>query len=295
VWGGAETYEQLQEENLRLRQPREDSRSLHAQVMAQLREAEASIRALKEKLAEMARRLFGRKSEKSQTARAAPSPQDPGKKPRGQPRGRPGHGRQQRPDLPEQKLRVDLPGGAPLCGQCGQADRANGTARSSGEIVWEVRLFRRWVVCQQYEQACSCPKPGLPARVVAPPPARLIERGLLSGESIVEGWLRKFLYFMPVARLIAEWRQLGVAVSPGTWCGIFQRMGPLFEPLVGRWLEACRADGQWLMDETRWEVFVEVEGKGSSRWWWWVVVSPRVKFYILSPSRGSGVPKDFFG
>jgi transposase len=49
------------------------------------------------------------------------------------------------------------------------------------------------------------------------------------------------------------------------------------------------------MDETRWAVFVRMKGKGSYRWWLWVVVSPRVKLYILSPSRGSGVPKDFFG
>jgi len=118
---------------------------------------------------------------------------------------------------------------------------------------------------------------------------------LLSVESIVEGLLRKFLYAMPVERLIAEWRQLGVAISPGTWCGIFQRLVPLFEPLVEALRDACRADGQWLMDETRWAVFVEVEGKGSARWWLWVAVSPRVKFYLLSPSRGSGVPKDFFG
>jgi transposase len=163
------------------------------------------------------------------------------------------------------------------------------------EIVWEVHLFRRFVACQQYEQACSCPKPGLPQRVVAPAPAPLIERGLLSVESIVEGLLRKFLYYMPVERLAAEWRQLGVAISPGTWCGIFQRLVPLFGPLVEALLQACRADRQWLMDETRWAVFVELEGKGSSRWWLWVAVSPRVKFYLLSPSRGSGVPKDFFG
>ena len=74
-----------------------------------------------------------------------------------------GHGRQKRPDLPEQKLVVDLPGGAPLCGQCGRAYNLNGTARSYVEIVWEVRLFRRFVACQQYAQGCSCPKPGLPA------------------------------------------------------------------------------------------------------------------------------------
>jgi len=295
VWSVAETYGQLREENIRLRQQAHYYRSLHAKAVAKLREAEGIIGALKEKLAEMVRRLFGRKSEKSKPPNASASTQDTGKKPRGQQRGRPGHGRQKRPHLPEQKLLVDLPAGAPLCGQCGKAYRRNGTARSYVEIVWEVRLFRRFVVSRQYEQTCSCPEPGLPKRVVAPPPARLIERGLLSVESIVEGLLRKFLYFMPMERFIAEWRQLGVKVSPGTWCGIFQRLVPLLEPLAGRLLEACRADGRWLMDETRWAVFVKVEGKGSFRWWLWVGVSPRVKFYILSPSRGSGVPKDFFG
>jgi transposase len=158
-----------------------------------------------------------------------------------------------------------------------------------------VRVYKRVFQRQQYEQACSCPKPGLPARVVAPPPPRLIARGLLSVESIVESLLRKFHYWMPVERIAAEWRELGAHVSPGTWCGIWQRLGPLFRPLAEALLEACRAGGQWLMDETRWAVFVEVEGKGSNRWWLWVVVSPKVKLYILSPSRGQGVPKDFFG
>ena len=46
--------------------------------------------------------------------------------------------------------------------------------------------------------------------------------------------LRKFQYFMPIPRLVAEWRELGVEISPGTWCGIFERLGPLFQPLIGR-------------------------------------------------------------
>ena len=293
----AETFDQLRAENIRLRQPAHYYQRLHAKAVAKLRQAEGIMGALKQKLAEMARRLFGRRSEKDQ---AGSSPQsthttEKAKKPRGQQSGQPGHGRQKRPNLPTEKLLVDLPGGAPCCAQCGQPYHRNGTARSHVEIVWEVRLFRRFVACQQYEQTCSCPHPGLPQRVVAPPPARLIERGLLSVESIVEGLLRKFHYWMPLQRLVAEWRELGVALSSGTWCGTFQRLGPLFGPLGEALLEACRADRRWLMDETRWAVFVRVEGKGSYRWWLWVVVSPKVKFYLLSPSRGSGVPKEFFG
>jgi transposase len=296
VWGVAATFEQLREENIRLRQQAHYYKSLHEKAVAKLRNAETIIVALKQKLAEWARKWFGRSTEKKAGSSSPLTPAaDKPKRARGQQPGSRGHGRRKRPDLPEQTLLVDLPGGAPLCGQCGRAYHRNGTARSYVEIVYEVHLFRRFVVCQQYEQGCSCLKPGLPARVVAPPPPRLTERGLLSVESIVEGLLRKFQYFMPIQRLVAEWRELDADIPPGTWCGIFERLGPLFEPLMEALLEACRADRRWLMDETRWSVFVLMEDKGSYRWWLWVVVSPRVKFYILSPSRGKGVPQEFFG
>src|SRR5258708_37167843 len=49
------------------------------------------------------------------------------------------------------------------------------------------------------------------------------------------------------------------------------------------------------MDETRWEVFAAVEGKASHRWWLWVVVSPISRVYLLKPSRGAVVPREFFG
>lgn len=131
----AEADEQLREENIRLRQQPHYYQSLHAKAVAKLQEAEGIIAALKEKLAEMARRLFGRSSEKDKTGRSSDSTPGTGKRPRGQQPGRPGHGRQKRPNLPEQKLLVDLPGGAPLCGQCGRPYHRNGTARSYVELV----------------------------------------------------------------------------------------------------------------------------------------------------------------
>ena len=300
VSGVAETEEQLlRAENIRLRQQAHYYQSLHARAAAKLQDLEGMIATLKAKIAELTRRLFGRKSEKQGKDKAASSsesgPAGGNKRPRGQQAGRPGHGRQKRPDLPEQTVLVAPPGAAPVCGQCGQPYSRNGTTPSHAQIVWEVRVYKRVFRRQQYEQACACAQPGLPARVVAPPPACLFGRGLLSVESIVESLLRKFHYWMPVERIAAEWREWGVNIPPGTWCGVWQRLGPLFRPLVQLLLEACRAGGQWLMDETRWPVFVELEGKGSHQWWLWVVVSAKVKFYLLSPSRGSGVPKEFFG
>jgi transposase len=297
VGGVAEILEQLRQENIQLRQQAHYYQSQHERAQEKLRKAQEIIVLLKAKVVELLRRLFGRRSEKrkAESSSASTSTPEKAKQARGQQPGRPGHGRKKHPELPVQKVVVDLPGGTPHCGQCGKPYYRNGTARSYVEIVYEVQFFRRFVACQQYEQTCSCCQPGLPARVTACPPPRLIERGMLSVESIVEGLLRKFLSYMPLQRLIAEWRELGVSISPGTWCGIFARLVPLLEPLVAALLEACRADGQWLMDETRWAVFVHLEGKSSSRWWLWGVVSPRVKLYILSPSRGSGVPQKFFG
>ncbi|MEA1927719.1 MAG: transposase, partial [Candidatus Auribacterota bacterium] len=39
----------------------------------------------------------------------------------------------------------------------------------------------------------------------------------------------------------------------------------------------------WHMDETRWLVFVEVEGKAGNRWWLWVVVTQDTCVFILDP------------
>lgn len=288
--------QRLRRENIRLRQEAHNYRSLHARSVARIQELEGMVSALKEKVAELTRRLFGRKSEKMGPDQAAQTEAGPkNKRPRGQAQGRPGHGRRAHPQLAEQWEVVKWPGEEPVCGQCGRPYRHNGTVRSHQEIVWEVRLYKRVIRRQRYEQACSCPQPGPAKRLTAPAPVRLIERGLLSMESLVEGLLRKFDSWMPLERIVREWRELGVSISPGTWCGVWQRLLPLFQPLVEALRQAARGAGQWLMDETRWEVFVEVEGKGSHRWWLWVVVSPGVKLYILSPSRGAEVPREFFG
>jgi transposase len=117
----------------------------------------------------------------------------------------------------------------------------------------------------------------------------------LSLESIVESLLRKFDLWMPLERMIREWRELGVPVSGGTWCGVWQRLVGFFSALAEAIQSAAQQEGQFLMDETRWEVFVAVEGKDSHRWWLWVVVTPKAKVYILAPSRGADVLKKFFG
>ena len=285
----------LGEEVIRLRREAHRYRQLHRRDLRQISQLKKVIQALKEKVAELARRCFGRKSEKFKAEQPGRAQNTSAERKRGQAKGHPGHGRKARPDLPRQTQLLSWPGGTPCCEQCGLPYAHNGTARSYQEIVWEVRIFKRVLRRQCYQQACSCPKPGLPVRVSAPAPAQLIPGGLLSLESIVEVLLRKFDLWMPLERTIREWRELGVPISAGTWCGVFQKLVSLLVALAQAIESAAQQERQFLMDETSWMVFVEVEGKDSHRWWLWVAVSPKAKVYILAPSRGAEVPKKFFG
>lgn len=49
------------------------------------------------------------------------------------------------------------------------------------------------------------------------------------------------------------------------------------------------------MDETRWMVFADIEGKDGHRWWLWVVITEDTVVYLLDPTRSSKVPKNHLG
>ncbi len=64
------------------------------------------------------------------------------------------------------------------------------------------------------------------------------------------------------------------------------------QPLYAMILERNRAAEHWHMDETRWLVFAELEGKAGHRWWLWVAVTGDTCAYILDPSRSAAVPQN---
>jgi transposase len=67
------------------------------------------------------------------------------------------------------------------------------------------------------------------------------------------------------------------------------------QPLYALILERNRCASHWHMDETRWMVFAELEGKVSHRWWLWVSVTGDTCVYILDPSRSAEVPRRHLG
>lgn len=110
----------------------------------------------------------------------------------------------------------------------------------------------------------------------------------------VEVILSKYRYGQPSNRSLQDLSDQGLPVSPGTLAGGLQALAALFAPV----LEAlyCKQMSEPLFhnDETRWEVFVEIEGKVGTRWYLWVTRSPSVVFYCIDPSRSAAVPGAHF-
>jgi transposase len=110
----------------------------------------------------------------------------------------------------------------------------------------------------------------------------------------VEVLLNKFQYAQPTQRHLQDLRDRALAASPGTVAGGLRAIAPLFEPIMEGLYQQQMTETLFHNDETRWEVFVELEGKVGSRWYLWVTRSPSVIFFILDPSRSAAVPGAHF-
>jgi transposase len=106
--------------------------------------------------------------------------------------------------------------------------------------------------------------------------------------------LDKYLYGRPTYRLCEQLKHHGLPLSQGTLTNGLQKIAGLFEPVMTQLYERQMHEKRFHGDETRWEVFEEVEGKTGHRWYLWVIQSASVVFYRMAPGRGADVPKAHF-
>jgi transposase len=236
-----------------------------AQLIAELGVANAKVRDLQQ-------RVFGRKSERSKGASERRGQAMQGRKSRGQQPGAAGHGRTSLPKLPERVEVVGLDDAR--CPKCGQALQDFPGTEDCEVIEIEVQAYRRVSRRRRYRPVCNCGcTPGI---VTAPSPPRLIERGKFGISVWVSVLLDKYLYGRPSHRLLQDLADHGLTMSPGTLTGGLQAIAPLFEPLEQALVTKLRSEPHWHADETRWAVFVVIEGKAGHRWYLWVFHSSSV-------------------
>src|SRR4051794_29816162 len=264
---------ELRRENAELRQQAGYWKAMHARAVQRAELLEAELEQFRGENRKLQDQLFGRKSETASSQDRSNRlegeedqvPSTPPK--RGQRTDRPGPTRRDYGHLPLGEELRELPEEQRICPQCGAALSPSDT-EDSQQIEIEVRAYRRRIRRRRYQRTCTCSD--CPRTVTASPAPKLIPKGLLGVSVWVEILLDKFASHRPTERLLSQWRWLGLDVAAGTVAGGLERLEPLFQPVYDA-LQARHAQAAFAQaDETRWMVFIDLEGKTGHRWWLWV-------------------------
>jgi transposase len=297
AWLTAEVA-RLQRENYELRQQAGYWKALHAKVLNRLAVLEQEVERLRGENRKLQDRLFGRKSEKKAggTDRSNDLQDDAqsksGKGRRGQQPGRPGPKRRDHSHLPAEVTFLDLPEKDRVCQGCGLPFVELGETEDSEQIEIEVRAYRRIYRRRRYRATCKCA--GCWRVFTAPPAPKLIPKSRLATSAWVEILLDKFLSYRPTHRLLEHWRTLELDLPLGTVTDGLRRLEPLFTPVYKALIERNRQSVYQQADETRWLVFIVIEGKDGYRWWLWLHLGQDTAVYRLDPSRSHTVPEEHY-
>lgn len=286
----------LRRENLELRQQAGYWKGQHAQAVKRIEQLQKEVEQLRGENRKLQSQLFGRKTEKEtrpDRGNHLEGEVDPSAEPktRGQRRSRPGPQRRDYSHLPAREEVHELPEAEQLCPDCGLPYSRCGS-EDSEQVEIETVVYRRVIKRQRYQRTCGCAGP---RTLTAPPPPKLIPKGLLGTSLWVEILLDKFASHRPTERLLASWQRLGLDVAAGTVASGLQQLEPLFTPVYQALQDRNRESPYLQADETRWLVFVAVEGKTGHRWWLWMFLGADTVVFVLDPTRSHTVPENHLG
>jgi transposase len=283
----------LRRENLELRQQAGYWQQMHARAAERVKQWAQRVRHLEAENRQLRQQAFGRKTEKSVGGDGdwlAELEEEPAaSRRRGQNRGKPGPQRRDYQHLPARTEIIELPPEKCCCPQCGQPYGEREETEDSEQIEIEVQAYRRVIKRKRYQPRCRCTGPW--QIVTAPAPPKLIAKSRYGVSLWVEILLDKFFSQRPTERLLEQWQLLGLELAAGTVSGGMQRLEPLFVPLYEALVARQQQADYWQGDETRWRVFVEVEGKVGHQWWLWVFLSADTVVFVLDVSRSRHVPQ----
>jgi len=270
-------------------------RAQHQRAVQRQAALAAQVRHLQAEIRELKRRLFSRKSETASATEPKTATTKDNRKPRsrGQQPGSKGHGRRRHDHLPTTHETCALPDNQKCCCQCGEPlQEIPGTA--DGDIVEiDVRAHRRRYHRKRYRRCCTCANQ--PALLTAAPPDKLIPKSNIGISLWVLILQRKFEFFVPLHRVLAELRSRDLHLAAGTITAGLQKLVPLFEPLYELLVEHNRAADHWHCDETRWLVFASQPDKANFIWMLWVFAAKDAIAFVLDPTRSHHVPEGHFG
>jgi transposase len=287
----------LERENLELRQQVGYWKSRHRDALGRITALEQKVEQLEGEKRQLQADLFGRRSEArpgNDRSNDLDDPQDDSQGPkrnRGQQPGNPGPKRRDYSHLPVRETSLELPPERCVCPGCGQPLLRLSDTEDSEQIEIEVCAYRRVIHRRRYQRTCTCDGT---KTLTAPLPPKLIPKGLYGISVWVEILLDKYFSYRPTERLLASLGLLGLDLAPGTVTDGLQRLEVLLRPIDEALKERNPRGDLHQGDETRWRVFIALEGKEGYGWWLWVVLGPDTVIYLLDASRSHTVPEGHF-
>lgn len=280
-----------------LPQDLEGAHALILELTAQVHELKGQADDLKHQLDQMARRMYGRRSEQldeaqlklafaalqaelKELAPAAPPTASPAEKERAR-----GHGRRPLPKHLPREVRVLEPDDDDLMCGCGRAKVRIGEEKS--EQLEYVPATCKVIETVRPKYACGRCKEGV---TVALAPLRPVQKGLAAPGLLAHVAVSKYVDHLPLARLERIFERLGVPIARQTLCGWVEK---IYEVLVA--VEAA----QWASvlashvlgaDETPVNV-LEAGRPQCARGYLWCYVGDRGEVvFDFSMGRGSETP-----
>jgi transposase len=287
----------LDRENLELRQQVGYWKSRHRDALGRVTALEQKVEQLEGEKRQLQADLFGRRSEAQpgkDRSNDLDDPQDDSQGPkrnRGQQPGNTGPKRRDYSHLPVREAPLELPPEQCVCPCCGLPLLRLSDTEDSEQIEIEVRAYRRVIRRRRYRRTCTCDGT---KTITAPPLPKLIPKGRYGISVWVEILLDKYFSYRPTERLLASWRLLGLDLAPGTVTDGLQRLEVLLRPIYEALKKRNPQGDLHQSDETRWRVFVILEGKQGYGWWLWVVLGLDTVTYLLDASRSHTVPENHF-
>ena len=290
-------YERSEEQRTKkankLKESQQKWKDKYNKVKREKEQLEKELEAAKARIRDLEKRLYGAKSEKHAKSEKLENQNNKNpKRNRGQQPGSKGHGRKPKPELPVFEEERFLTEEEKRCPICGAAYEDFPGTDDSEVIEVEVRGYIRRRKCHRAKKTCQCG--GVPGIITAPAQDRVLPRTPYGVSVWVTIILDKHLYSRPTNQLVQELSAQGIPLSAGTIAGSLGRMIPLFEPVIQALYDKQMKESLFLVDETRWQVYVEIDEKGNYRWYVWVMRSESVIYYYLEPTRSASVPQEHF-
>lgn len=231
----------MSSETISLPDDTETLKAMIRELLAQLHASRRHEEQLQNKVSELLRKLFGRKSEKidpnqlslidweSLGLAPVPVPEPPPALPPEPTPWRKGHGRRRPPkELARRRIVHEVPEDERLCPCCGEPMKVI-REEISEQLDYQPASF---FVNEHVRLIYACQKGCEEAPVIAPKPPQPIDKGLPGPGLLAHVAISKYCDHLPLYRQEGIYRRQGVDLSRSTMCGWIREVAELVAPVV---------------------------------------------------------------